>query len=165
MVHPSVPTVRDATQEDASQLVRFNVAMARETEGKVLDGEKIDRGVRSVLSDPDKGHYLVAEIDGQVVGALMITREYSDWRDGWFWWIQSVYVEQSHRRHGVFTSLYQHVQHLAAEAGNVCGLRLYVDGNNHVAQGVYRSLGMHSAPYVMMEVDHVLRVERPAGCA
>jgi GNAT superfamily N-acetyltransferase len=149
--------VRPGSLEDAEQLVAFNAAMALETEGKALDPEALARGVRRVLSEPDRGLYFVAERDveagPEVVGALFITREWSDWRDAWFWWIQSVYVRPESRRQGVYRDLYRAVQDRAQAAGDVCGLRLYVEGSNHVARRCYEQLGMEHASYEMYEVD------------
>ena len=148
--------VRRATQQDLDIVVEFNAAMARETEGRTLDLGRLRKGVAPVLSADDKGFYLVAELAGQVVGQLLITTEWSDWRNAYFWWIQSVYVAPGSRRRGVYRRLHDHVLAEARDRGNVCGLRLYVDKENSVAQRVYASLGMGRARYDMFEIDFVL---------
>lgn len=145
-------TVREATPDDLSTVVRFNAAMALETEDKVLDEKVLAPGVRHALADPGKGRYFLAEIDGAVVGQLMFTLEWSDWRDGWFWWIQSVYVDSSFRRRGVFAALYRHLEELASREDDVCGLRLYVEADNLAAQEVYAALGMDMTGYRVMEM-------------
>jgi ribosomal protein S18 acetylase RimI-like enzyme len=143
--------IRVATPDDAATLVEFNAAMARETERKELLPEVIGAGVRSLLANPASGFYVLAEEDGQVVGSLMITKEWSDWRNGDFWWIQSVYVQPEARRRGVYRSLYRHVQDLAAADPGVCGFRLYVDRDNAAAQGTYGALGMKRTRYLVFE--------------
>ena len=145
--------VRLAQISDLATLVEFNIAMARETEGKELDPDLLRKGVTSALQSDDRGFYLVAEVDGKVAGQLMITREWSDWRNGFFWWIQSVYVHPNHRRQGIYRALDQRVKTLALEQGDVCGVRLYVDRSNQVAQQVYRQLGMSQSHYDLYEID------------
>jgi ribosomal protein S18 acetylase RimI-like enzyme len=154
---PTPIRVRRATIKDASRIIRFNTAMGRETEGVVLDKRRLANGVRAILRDRGKGFYLVAEFKGVVVGQMMITREWSDWRNGHFWWIQSVYVLPSYRRKGLYRALHQHVVKLARRRKNVCGIRLYVDSRNVRAQRVYEKLGMQKARYLMFEEDFVLR--------
>jgi GNAT superfamily N-acetyltransferase len=149
----STLNIRRATPADADTIAAFNSAIAEETEGRPLPPEVIGRGVRRLLSDPNLGVYYVAERDGRPVGQLLITHEFSDWRDGVFWWIQSVYVSPAARRTGVYRALHEHVASEARAAGDVCGLRLYTDRANAVAQEVYRRLGMSPARYVMYEVD------------
>ena len=148
--------VRTATSEDMETVVTFNAAMAWETEGKELDLQRLRRGVKAVFEDPARGFYVVAEAGGTVVGQLMITTEWSDWRNGFFWWIQSVYVDSAHRRRGVYRALDGYVRAEARRDGNVCGLRLYVDRDNHVAQSVYASLDMERSHYDLFETDFVL---------
>jgi len=148
--------VRKATKSDLNTLVEFNAAMARETEDKTLDTELLSKGVSAVLAQDGLGFYLLAEIDGWTVGQLMITTEWSDWRNGYFWWIQSVYVDADYRRRGVYRALDSHVREEAQRQGDVCGLRLYVERNNHVAQQVYSSLDMHLSHYDLFEIDFVL---------
>ena len=142
--------IRRATLADIPTLVSFNAAMAFETEGKVLDEAKLVPGVQAVFGDTAKGSYLVVCWDGQVVGQCLLTTEWSDWRNGWFWWIQSVYVAPPARRQGVFKRLYFQVQQLAIAAGNVIGLRLYVERENSRAQATYASLGMTDEHYTVM---------------
>ena len=144
-------TVRDARPEDAAVLVAYNSAMAEETEGKSLDPARIGPGVANLLADSRRGRYWVAESDGAVVGQIMVTYEWSDWRNGNRWWIQSVYVHPDWRRKGVFSALYQHVESLASADPDVIGLRLYVEENNTRAQRTYEALGMVKPRYLVME--------------
>ncbi|HUG82853.1 MAG TPA: GNAT family N-acetyltransferase [Bryobacterales bacterium] len=150
-------TIRQATQADALTIADHNAAMAREIEEIELDRERLLRGVRAVVSDAAKGFYVVAEADGRVVGQLMITFEWSDWRNGTFWWIQSVYVDPGARGCGVYTRLHEWVTAEAETQADVCGIRLYVDKSNHNAQRTYRRLGMTAAVYDMYESDFVLK--------
>lgn len=143
--------VRWATADDVDFLVAGNVAMAAETEDKPLAEDVVRRGVTAALHDPHKGRYLMAEHDGDVVGQLMLTLEWSDWRNGWFWWIQSVYVPPSARRRGVYRALDTFVQQAALADDDVCGVRLYVEQDNTRAQQTYRSLGMHPTDYLLFE--------------
>ena len=143
--------LRSAGAGDAQVLVEFNCAMALETEGKELLPEVIGAGVRSLLANPAAGFYVVAETGARVVGALLITKEWSDWRNGTFWWVQSVYVRPDVRRQGVYKALYRHVQKLAARDAGVCGFRLYVERQNASAQKTYRSLGMKETHYRVFE--------------
>jgi GNAT superfamily N-acetyltransferase len=145
-------TIRRGEPRDAAVLVEFNRRMAWETEHKPLDPAVLARGVERVFTDPAKGFYLVAEADGDVVGQLMVTYEWSDWRDGWFWWVQSVYVREDRRRAGVFRALHAEVMRQARTAGNVVGVRLYVEKENERAQATYRHLGMGDAGYLVWEV-------------
>ena len=144
-------TVRDARPEDAAVLVAYNSAMAEETEGKSLDPDRIGPGVANLLADGSRGRYWVAESGGKVVGQIMVTYEWSDWRNGNLWWIQSVYVHPDWRRKGVFSALYQHVESLAAAEPDTIGLRLYVEENNTRAQRTYSALGMVKPRYLVME--------------
>jgi ribosomal protein S18 acetylase RimI-like enzyme len=143
--------IRLAGAGDAQVLIEFNAAMALETEGKQLLPEVIGAGVRSLLERPASGFYLLAEEDAQIVGSLLVTKEWSDWRKGDFWWIQSVYVLPEWRRKGVYKRLYRHVQALAAEDPAVCGFRLYVERENLRAQATYRALGMKETRYLVFE--------------
>ena len=145
--------IRNATILDISNIVGFNNAMALETEGKTLDYITLKQGVSEVLSDPSKGFYLIAVFSGTVVGQLMITSEWSDWRNGYFWWIQSVYIKQDHRKRGVYRALNEEVLSLAQNNGNICGIRLYVDRDNTIAQRVYHNLGMSTSNYDMYEIE------------
>lgn len=144
--------VRAATAADAEAIAAFNLAMARETEDKSLDEAALLRGVRRALGDAERGSYRVAELEGEVAGCLLVTREWSDWRDAWFWWIQSVYVAASARRRGVYRALHEDVLAGARAAGDVCGVRLYVETENRAAQATYESLGMRRAHYHMYEL-------------
>jgi ribosomal protein S18 acetylase RimI-like enzyme len=143
--------VRTAVRRDAAAIAESQVLMARETEGLALDPPTVARGVAAVFDDPAKGTYYVAEDGGRLAGCLLITPEWSDWRSGWIWWIQSVYVAPEARRRGVYRALYAHVRRLAAADINVCGIRLYVDKRNARAQEVYRSLGMCGDHYQVFE--------------
>jgi ribosomal protein S18 acetylase RimI-like enzyme len=141
--------VRPAHPDDAPFIVDSNCRMARETENLALERDVVQRGVRAVLEDQGKGLYFIAELDGHAVGQLMITYEWSDWRNGNIWWIQSVYVVPECRRKGAFTALYRHVEELSTRAG-AAGLRLYVEENNAAAQDTYSRLGMKLAHYRVM---------------
>ena len=148
--------VRRANVHDMDVLVEFNAAMALESEGKALDRRRLRDGVAALLDEDDRGFYLVAEAEDRVVGQLMVTYEWSDWRNAHFWWIQSVYVAADWRRRGVYRSLHEHVLAEARLRGDVCGVRLYVDRENHVAQQVYSNLGMDRSHYDLFEIDFVL---------
>ena len=144
-------TVREASPADAGIIAGYNRDMAVETEGKTLDPGLIGPGVTALLEDASKGRYWVAVDNERAVGQLMVTYEWSDWRNGNIWWIQSVYVHPEWRRHGVFRALYQHVQSLAASTPGVIGLRLYVETGNTRAQQTYAALGMVNPNYLVME--------------
>jgi len=148
---PMQLNIRVAKDKDIAALVDFNQNMAFETEKKHLDPEVLTKGVGALVADPSKGFYLVAELDDQVVGSLMVTTEWSDWRNAVFWWIQSVYIVPHCRRKGVYAQLYAEVKVLAKEQGNICGFRLYVETENIVAQRTYAALGMHESHYLMYE--------------
>ena len=143
--------VRNARLRDVPTLTDFNVAMARETENKVLSPAKVRAGMRSVLRHPDHGFYLVAEVNGQVAGSLLVTREWSDWRNGVFWWIQSVYVPPQFRKRGIYRALYDAVKARAKSNSEVCGFRLYVERSNRAARSVYSRLGMTATEYRIYE--------------
>jgi len=143
-------TIRRATLDDLPVIVDWNIRLARETENMRLDRDTITRGVRAALGDENKALYFVAEIDGQLVGMLMITYEWSDWRNGNIWWIQSLYVLPEWRRRGVFRALYQYI-HQLAQTNNVKGLRLYVEHANTIAQIAYEHVGMTNSHYLMFE--------------
>jgi ribosomal protein S18 acetylase RimI-like enzyme len=143
--------IRRASAHDIDVLVEFNIAMARETEDKTLDDETLRAGVAAVLAQPARGFYLVAADAEKVIGCLMITYEWSDWRNGDWWWLQSVYVAQAQRRRGVFRALHAAVEQHARATAGVAGLRLYVERDNARAQATYASLGMHAAHYSMWE--------------
>jgi ribosomal protein S18 acetylase RimI-like enzyme len=143
--------IRKAVLADAVVITAFNQQMALETEHKELIPELVLAGVHSLLTNPAYGFYLVAEHEEQVVGSLMITTEWSDWRNGVFWWVQSVYVQPKSRRQGIYRKLYAAVKALATEQGNVCGFRLYVEKDNQQAQQTYRELGMQITDYLLYE--------------
>lgn len=143
--------IRIARAEDAASLVNFNQAMALETEGKSLDAETLKNGVEAVFADQRKGFYVVAESDSQIVGGLMITYEWSDWRNRWFWWIQSVYILPEFRGKHIYSKLYAFVKNAAHAEKDVYGFRLYVEKENTKAQKVYEKLGMESSHYLMYE--------------
>jgi GNAT superfamily N-acetyltransferase len=142
--------IRRAAVDDADAIAAWNMAMAWETESKALDPATIGRGVRAVFDEPRRGFYLIAELDGAAVGCLLVTYEWSDWRCGDFWWVQSVYVAPEARRAGVFRGLYAHVKAMAGGAGAV-GVRLYVETENERAQATYAGLGMERCHYYMYE--------------
>lgn len=141
--------LRNATRADIPFLVECNTAMALETEHKTLDREVLARGVGAVFENARRGFYLIAERDGAPVGCLLITCEWSDWRNGDWWWFQSVYVVPAARRHGVFRALYAEVERRARATAGVIGLRLYVERDNERAQHTYASLGMEEEGYRM----------------
>ncbi len=149
-------SIRDANPDDIGTIVEFNAAIARETEDLELDRERLLAGVTAIVNDSGKGRYFMATANGKVVGQTMVTFEWSDWRNGDFWWIQSVYVTPEARSMGVFSSLYDHIVK-TARRHDVRGLRLYVDSHNLRALKVYEKLGMHESQYRMMEVDFVLQ--------
>jgi ribosomal protein S18 acetylase RimI-like enzyme len=149
-------TVRDATREDAEFLVRGNALMALETEGISLELERLRDGVHAVFDEAARGRYFIAEADGARAGQMMITYEWSDWRNGVFWWIQSVYVVPEARRKGVFAALYRHVRAAAVADGRVSGIRLYVENHNEPAMASYERAGMKRTIYQMFEEDFVI---------
>ena len=145
--------VRPASQLHIDNIIDFNIAMALETEGKDLDPETVREGVLAVCNRDDLGFYVIAECSGRSIGQLLITYEWSDWRNAFFWWIQSVYVSPVYRRLGVYKALHYYAAEEARRQGNVCGLRLYVDKNNTIAQGVYAGLRMSPTNYDMYEIN------------
>ncbi|MGB3616213.1 MAG: N-acetyltransferase [Elainellaceae cyanobacterium] len=144
-------TIRRAEWRDGLAIADFNQKMALETENKTLTPDVVLAGVGALFDNPALGFYLVAEVAGQVVASLMITREWSDWRNGVFWWIQSVYVVPGFRRQGIYRRMYGAVKELAAAEPNVRGFRLYVDQENSRAQATYKALGMEESPYRIFE--------------
>jgi len=146
-----IPVIRKAEIKDSDILVRFNTAMALETEQKKLEDDLITKGVKALFNNPEYGFYIVAEVQGQVVGSLMITKEWSDWRNGLFWWIQSVYVIPEFRRKGIFSKMYHKIQEMAKYNPEICGFRLYVEKENATAQKTYLNLGMNETNYKMYE--------------
>ncbi|BCV43898.1 GNAT family N-acetyltransferase [Shewanella algae] len=143
--------IRKGTPKDTEALVAFNQAMAQETEGLALDSDTLSRGVSSLLENPAKGFYLVAEIEGEIAGSLMVTFEWSDWRAADYYWIQSVYIKPEHRQKGIYRALYQEVKTLAEKQGGAASFRLYVEQENTRAQQAYQSLGMSQSHYLMYE--------------
>lgn len=146
-----VIAIRCATPADLDTVTRFNVALADESEGKRLDPAIVREGVRAALADPHRAAYYLAELDRAVAGQTMITLEWSDWRNGYFWWIQSVYVEPFARRRGVFRALHHHIRDEARARLDVCGLRLYVHRDNTLALETYRRLNMPACDYLLCE--------------
>lgn len=145
--------VRAARGNDRDLMADWAVAMAMETEAKPLALATVTRGIQAGLDDPARATYYIAEIAGEPAGTVMVTPEWSDWRDGWWWWIQSVYVAPDHRRKGVFRALFDHVLNLAASSDGVRGLRLYVERENAPAQRTYEFVGMKDAGYRMYELE------------
>jgi ribosomal protein S18 acetylase RimI-like enzyme len=142
--------VRNAEASDWATIAEFNRLLAQETEDKCLPWETVAQGVRKLLADQAKGRYFIAEVDGRIVGMTMITYEWSDWRDGWIWWIQSVYVHPEFRRSGVFTALFRHIEALAVADG-IRAVRLYVLAGNARAREIYMRLGMRESGYLVLE--------------
>ena len=147
----STLVVRNARSPDIPALADFNIAMAQETENKILSPTKVKAGMRAVLRHPDHGFYLVAELNGEVAGSLLVTREWSDWRNGVFWWIQSVYVPPEFRKRGIYRALYDAVKTRAKTHPEVCGFRLYVAKGNGAAMSAYARLGMSETEYRIYE--------------
>ena len=143
--------IREAVASDAGQIARYNALLAMESEGTQLAPEVARAGAEAMFADRSRGRYWLAEVDSKVVGQLMLTYEWSDWRNGMVWWIQSVYVHGDYRRRGVFSALYRHVELLARREPEVCGLRLYVEQDNARAQQTYETLGMHMTDYLVMQ--------------
>lgn len=145
--------IRKAEERDLAIIAEYNCKMALETEDLDLDRDIVLAGVRDVINDSSKAVYYLAEIDGKVVGQLMITKEWSDWRDAVFWWIQSVYVDKEYRCRGVFRGLYNYISGLVESDPEACGIRLYVEKNNAQAQKTYQKMGMKKTPYLLYEQE------------
>lgn len=143
--------IRQALSQDIAELAEFNINMARETEGMELIPEAITAGVKGMIENPQRGYYLVVELDNGIQASLMVTTEWSDWRNGMFWWIQSVYVRPAYRRQGLYRELYARVKELAEQEPSVCGFRLYVERENTNAQKAYEALGMVETEYRLFE--------------
>jgi ribosomal protein S18 acetylase RimI-like enzyme len=154
--------IRPATAADLPVLVEFNARLAAETEGKTLAPAVLQRGVARLLADPAKGFYTVAERADEVVGCTLVTFEWSDWRDGFYWWVQSVYVRADCRRLGVFRAVFAHLRGRAEADPDVIGIRLYVERNNHRAQATYADLGLTTEPYHLMGLYPLRGSGRPA---
>jgi GNAT superfamily N-acetyltransferase len=143
--------IRIGQMQDADTLAQANIAMAWETESKRLDPATISRGVHAVLNNPAHGFYVVASSSGEVAGSLLVTFEWSDWRSGLIWWIQSLYVQPPFRRHGVFKRMYEFVRTQASRMPDVCGIRLYVEQGNRTARRAYARMGMEQTRYRIYE--------------
>ena len=143
--------VREAKIADKKTIAAFQVAMALETENIQLDLTTVLKGADAVFEDRAKGIYYIAEDKGEIIGSLMITFEWSDWRNGVVWWIQSVYIKPDSRRKGMFSKMYKHIQDIVTNDGHIKGLRLYVDNTNKRAQKVYAKLGMDGTHYSTFE--------------
>jgi ribosomal protein S18 acetylase RimI-like enzyme len=147
-------SLRKAELRDAPAIASFNIRMAAETEGRELEPGVVLRGVKAVIKDPHKGFYLIAETKkNRVIGQLMVTTEWSDWRNRTFWWIQSVYVETEYRGRGVFTQLFRYLEEMSRFRKDVAGLRLYVEKHNRLARSIYESLNMVQTYYDMFEME------------
>jgi len=145
-------TIRQAEAEDIATIVDFNIALCRETEGRELEHATVSEGVTRFVSEPARGRYFVAVIDGKVVGQTAHTFEWSDWRNGEIWWFQSVYVHPDHRGTGVFRALFGHIRRLGEEDAECCGIRLYMEHGNHNARQRYLRLGFAEAGYAVLEL-------------
>jgi GNAT superfamily N-acetyltransferase len=145
--------IRMAELDDIPTIISNNLEMAMETEARALDHAVAAKGTQRLIDDPSKGFYILAEVSGQVVGQCMITFEWSDWRNGNFWWLQSVYVVPKFRGQGIFSSIYQHMLAEAKGRDDVVGLRLYVEKENRSAREVYGHLGIKKSHYEMYEID------------
>lgn len=144
--------IRIAEKSDAPLLTANNCAMALETENKVLDPQEATLGVDGLFERPQFGFYLIAEVNGIPAATLMVTYEWSDWRNGLFWWIQSVYVKDEYRRQGLYSAMYAELKAMAvAQQTPVCGFRLYAETENINAQATYNNCGMHACDYIMFE--------------
>lgn len=145
--------IRKARLDDLETIVKFNYNLAKQTEDKELNFVILTKGVEAILKDSAKGQYYVYEIDNKVVGQIMYTYEWSDWRNGTFLWVQSVYVDEQHRRKGIFKALYNHVKQICDNDEGIAGIRLYVEKENHNAKTTYKSLGMCECNYNMYEYE------------
>jgi len=143
--------IRKGQLSDLQSLVNFNQAMALETEGQSLDAKTLTLGVKTLLNSPEKGLYLVAQLNDEIVGSLMVTFEWSDWKAKDYYWIQSVYIRPENRRKGIYSKLYQAVKDLAHAQGGAASFRLYVEQDNTSAQNTYKTLGMEQSYYLMYE--------------
>ena len=154
-------SIRMATSDDQEALVAFQRCMAWETEERELSLDTLRQGVAGIFTHPERGFYLVAETGGTVIAGLLVTYEWSDWRAGNFWWVQSVFVDSGWRRRGVYRAMYEKVCQMASSHDGVCGLRLYVDQDNEAAQRTYESLGMQPTHYHMYEAEHTSGPDAP----
>ena len=145
--------IRVGEASDAAMIAQFNAAMALESEAVVLDMGVLTAGVQAALADSDRAFYLLGDVGGNPAGQLMVTYEWSDWRNGWIWWVQSVYVKPEFRRQGIYRRLYRRLEAMAADRGDVRGIRLYVMRENIGAKRTYESLGMHHSEYDLYETE------------
>ena len=145
--------IRNAKPKDIETIAEYNIKMALETENKYLDKEIIIAGVSSIINDSSKGMYWVMEMNKIIIGQLMVTYEWSDWRNGMMWWIQSVYVPKEQRRQGVYSKMYNNLLDIAQIDSECCGIRLYVEKDNKKARQTYEKLGMKNAGYEIMEFN------------
>ena len=143
--------IRKAIAADSETIAGFQVAMAKETEAIDLDWETVSNGVKAIFENSGLGHYFLAENDGKVIGSLMVTFEWSDWRNAMVWWLQSVFILPEYRRRGIFRKIYGHVKNLVQQDENVSGIRLYVDTSNETAQNTYEAVGMDGEHYRLFE--------------
>lgn len=145
--------IRKALNKDIDVIARYNYNLAYETENKILNMNILTKGVEAIIKDENKGIYHVCEINGEVVGQIMYTFEWSDWRNGTFLWIQSVYVNKEFRGMGVFKALYKFIRYIADNDNNICGIRLYVEKENTIAKKTYKNIGMKECNYYIYEYD------------
>lgn len=145
--------IRKALKKDIDVIARYNYNLAYETENKILNMNILTKGVEAIIKDENKGIYHVCEINGEVVGQIMYTFEWSDWRNGTFLWIQSVYVNKEFRGMGVFKALYKFIRDIADNDNNICGIRLYVEKENTIAKKTYKNIGMKECNYYIYEYD------------
>lgn len=145
--------IRKALNKDIDVIARYNYNLAYETENKILNMNILTKGVEAIIKDENKGIYNVCEINGEVVGQIMYTFEWSDWRNGTFLWIQSVYVNKEFRGMGVFKALYKFIRDIADNDNNICGIRLYVEKENTIAKKTYKNIGMKECNYYIYEYD------------
>jgi ribosomal protein S18 acetylase RimI-like enzyme len=145
-------SIRPAELSDVNQIVNFNCRLALESEGIQLKDQLVTAGVKAIIADPDRGRYWLAERDGAVCGQCLVTVEPSDWNAASYWWLQSVYVDSSHRRSGVFRALWHSVLDAATAAGDVAAVRLYVDQENRDAREAYQRMGMRKSGYLVYEL-------------
>ena len=149
----SQPLVRRAKKQDIATIVSFNQAMANETENISLKSSILIPGVEALFNDQKLGFYIVCEVDKSVRACLMISYEWSDWRNGLFWWIQSVFVQKEYRKQGLYKLMYQYIKTLVDGRDDIVGIRLYVDDENKNAKNVYKKLGMHKSNYELFEYN------------
>ena len=145
--------IREASLHDVEIIAGFNAEMAKETEGKELEFITIAEGIKGLMNKPQYGRYIIAETGGKPVGCLMITYEWTDWRNGLFWWIQSVYVKKEFRSKGIYRAMHEYIRTEATHAENVVGLRLYVEKENSAAMAVYNKMGMKETRYKLFEEE------------